>query len=267
MQTSRGCCWDMVSHCPLEEKVFSIREQPIDFACWLGSLVQSVERQHIKLRVVGSSSAGVHFFFLSVCLSVHLPNHCLLFLFPPTHPPIHHSAPLLSTLLHASSSHFWVIVLLLSDAASQSLLTMSPSQAFPDNDTFQSYSASPQPNTPYVVSEMSAGSYQSLASGVFYLGDENRTRAGNDFPELYRNGPLVAGRRYSVFVWAFVHSIPSQSSSLVRREGGREGGKVVKWIRIESGLGCLHFPVLSSPPPPSPLTPVLPHPLPSPSSG
>ena len=31
----------MVSHCPLEEKVFSIREQPIDFACWLGSLAQS----------------------------------------------------------------------------------------------------------------------------------------------------------------------------------------------------------------------------------
>ena len=33
----------MVSHCPLEEKVFSIREQPIDFACWLGSLAQSIE--------------------------------------------------------------------------------------------------------------------------------------------------------------------------------------------------------------------------------
>ena len=44
--------------------MFSIREQPIDFACWLGSLAQSVERQHIKLRVVGSSPAGVHFFFL-----------------------------------------------------------------------------------------------------------------------------------------------------------------------------------------------------------
>ena len=56
----------MVSHCPLEEKVFSIREQPIDFACWLGSLAQSVEHQHIKLRVVGSSPAGVHFFFLSI---------------------------------------------------------------------------------------------------------------------------------------------------------------------------------------------------------
>ncbi len=41
LQTSRGCCQDMVSHCPLEEKVFSIREQPINFACWLGSLAQS----------------------------------------------------------------------------------------------------------------------------------------------------------------------------------------------------------------------------------
>ena len=40
----------------------AIRE-PIDFACWLGSLAQSVERQRIKLRVVGSSPAGVQFFF------------------------------------------------------------------------------------------------------------------------------------------------------------------------------------------------------------
>ena len=136
---------------------------------------------------------------------------------------------------------------------------MSPSQAFPDNDTFQSYSASPQPDTPYVVSEMSASSYQSLASGgVFYLGDENRTRAGNDFPELYRNGPLVAGRRYSMFVWAFAHSIPSQSSSLVRREGGREGGgeregegrrererEGIKVKGLELSVDCF--------PPPSPL--------------
>ena len=51
------------SHCHLEEKVFSIREQPIDLACWLGSLAQLVEHQHIKLRVVGLSLAGVHFFF------------------------------------------------------------------------------------------------------------------------------------------------------------------------------------------------------------
>ena len=59
----------MVSHCPSEEKVFSIREQPIDFACWLGSLAQSVEHQHIKLRVVGSSPAGVHFFFLFLSIT------------------------------------------------------------------------------------------------------------------------------------------------------------------------------------------------------
>ena len=63
-----------VSHCPLEEKVFSIREQPIDFACWLGSLAQSVERQHIKLRVVGSSPAGVHFFFLFLSITHMIPQ-------------------------------------------------------------------------------------------------------------------------------------------------------------------------------------------------
>ena len=63
-----------VSHCPLEEKVFSIREQPIDFACWLGSLAQSVERQHIKLRAVGSSPAGVHFFFLFLSITHMMPQ-------------------------------------------------------------------------------------------------------------------------------------------------------------------------------------------------
>ena len=53
----------------VEEKVFSIREQPINFACWLGFLAQLVERQHIKLRVVGSSPAGVHFFFLFLSIT------------------------------------------------------------------------------------------------------------------------------------------------------------------------------------------------------
>ena len=65
----------MVSHCPLEEKVFSIREQPIDFACWLGSLAQSVERQRIKLRVVGSSPTGVHFFFLFLSITRDAPSY------------------------------------------------------------------------------------------------------------------------------------------------------------------------------------------------
>ena len=58
----------------VEEKVFSTREQPIDFACWLGSLAQSVERQRIKLRVVGSSPTGVHFFFLFLSITQMIPQ-------------------------------------------------------------------------------------------------------------------------------------------------------------------------------------------------
>ena len=55
----------MASHYPMEDEVFSIREQPIDYACWLGSLAQSVECKHTKLSVMGSSPAGVHFVFHS----------------------------------------------------------------------------------------------------------------------------------------------------------------------------------------------------------
>ena len=46
----------------LEEKLFSITEQPINFACWLGFLAQSVERQYIKLRVEQESIFSSTFF-------------------------------------------------------------------------------------------------------------------------------------------------------------------------------------------------------------
>ena len=56
MQTHRGCCWDMVSHSPPGHSPW---EEPIDIACWLSSLAQSVECQHIELSVVGSRPVGV----------------------------------------------------------------------------------------------------------------------------------------------------------------------------------------------------------------
>ena len=40
-----------------------VQGQPIDIACWLSSLAQSVEQQHKKPSVVDSSSTGVHFAF------------------------------------------------------------------------------------------------------------------------------------------------------------------------------------------------------------
>ena len=64
------------------------------------------------------------------------------------------------------------------------------------------------------MSEIEADRYDSVATGVFVLGDEKETRESNDFPEQYRNGPLEEGRRYIVFVWAFVHPIPASSVSV-----------------------------------------------------
>ena len=79
-------------------------------------------------------------------------------------------------------------------------------------------------DTPYIVSEISASSYEAVSSSVFVLGDENGTRISNGFPEQYRNGPLQEGTQYSVFVWAFIPAIPPSSVS-GGREGGQEGGQ------------------------------------------
>ena len=94
-------------------------------------------------------------------------------------------------------------------------------------------------DAPYVVSEMSASSYEAVSStgGVFVLGDDNSTKSRNDFTDRYQNGPLQEGTPYSVFVWAFVQAIPLASVNVSccvgmgcrevgggGREGGMEGG-------------------------------------------
>ena len=41
---------------------------------------------------------------------------------------------------------------------------------------------------------------------TFVLGAEDNSL--NDFPELYRNGPLQPNTEYTAFVWGFVPSVP-----------------------------------------------------------
>ena len=69
-------------------------------------------------------------------------------------------------------------------------------------------------NTPYIVSEVSSSAYDAVDPRVFYVGDENKTNVKNDFPKLYKNGPLQESTNYSVFLWAFVHFIPPSSVSV-----------------------------------------------------
>lgn len=84
---------------------------------------------------------------------------------------------------------------------------------FHDNTSFATYSSYIPTNTPYIVAEMSTDIYLQ-AKRFFVLGDENSTQALNNFPKLYRNGPLQPGSIYTVFVRGFVHSIPPQSAQV-----------------------------------------------------
>ena len=116
--------------------------------------------------------------------------------------------PYSSVMLHDTSpsiySHFWVVVVRMEEKESQQ-------QRISQN--ISTYSSDIPVNIPYIVAEMSADTY--LQSRRFFvLGDENGTRQLNDFPKLYRNGPLLAGSLYTLFVRAFVHPIPPQSSSV-----------------------------------------------------
>ena len=136
-------------------------------------------------------------------------------------------------------SHFWVIVVKLSDPEAPFLME-APTQMFPDNSSFGSYSTGFSrtttfvclsfsvlthslvhyintelaEDTPYIASEISSSGYSVLSSRVFVVGDENKTRNVNDFPELYRNGPLLQLTNYSVFVWGFLPAIPPSSVSV-----------------------------------------------------
>ncbi len=83
--------------------------------------------------------------------------------------------------------------------------SLDPSQVYPDDSQFTNYSSS-TPLTPYVAAEISAANYRS--SSVFLIGDDVATRNLNDFPSLYRNGPLQEGSKYTSFVRAFSNTVP-----------------------------------------------------------
>ncbi|XP_064387090.1 receptor-type tyrosine-protein phosphatase S-like isoform X2 [Halichondria panicea] len=102
-------------------------------------------------------------------------------------------------------SHYWVVVIRLDDASAFDE-SRNPTSVYPDNSSFTNYSAS-VPLTPYIAAEIRADNYQ--PSMVFILGDESGTRGINDFPDLYRNGPLEQGSTYTAFVRAFSPTVPA----------------------------------------------------------
>ena len=102
----------------------------------------------------------------------------------------------------STCSHFWVVVVRLddrgtphSDITQAAIIPVSP----PTDP--------PETNAPYVVAEMSAETYQENRE-LFVIGDEEKTQELNDFPELYRNLPLLPGSTYTAFVRGFAHFIP-----------------------------------------------------------
>ena len=110
-------------------------------------------------------------------------------------------------------SHFWVVVVRLQGRKPPAYLTDSPIFRFPDNTSFTTYSSRLPADSPYIVTEMSADTY--LHSRRFFvLGDEASSWPLNDFPSLYRNGPLDGRSSYTAFVWAFVDFIPPQSTGV-----------------------------------------------------
>ena len=129
------------------------------------------------------------FFFFFFCVCVYYKLFIFSLLPPFTHVYTH-------THTH---SHFWVIALI-TDASIDT--TQQPTELFMDNSSFTTYSSSVSPGTPYIVAEISSTNYPT----TFVLGaDDNST---NDFPELYRNGPLQPNTEYTAFVWGFVPSVP-----------------------------------------------------------
>ena len=96
-------------------------------------------------------------------------------------------------------SHFWVVALI-TDASIDT--SQQPTEMFMDNSSFTTYSSSVSPGRPYIVAEISSMNYPT----TFVLGADDISL--NDFPELYRNGPLQPNTEYTAFVWAFVPSVP-----------------------------------------------------------
>ena len=74
----------------------------------------------------------------------------------------------------------------------------APDTAFPDNSTFGTYDNA-EDNVPYIASEFGAAGIN--FPYTFGVGNESEP---NDFPNQYRNGPVMAGRNLDCFVRYFV---------------------------------------------------------------
>ena len=92
-------------------------------------------------------------------------------------------------------SHLWVVCI-------RNILPTTrdtaPDTAFPDNSTFGTYDSA-EDNVPYIASEFDAAGI--TFPYTFGVGDESEP---NDFPDQYRNGPVMAGRNLDCFVRYFV---------------------------------------------------------------
>ena len=93
------------------------------------------------------------------------------------------------------SSHLWVVCI-------RNILpttrNTAPDTAFPDNSTFGTYDNA-EDNMPYIASEFGAAGIN--FPYTFGVGNESEL---NDFPNQYRNGPVMAGRNLDCFIRYFV---------------------------------------------------------------
>ena len=120
--------------------------------------------------------------------NLHTP--CFLFALPLPHP--------LSHLLPCSRcSHLWVVCIRNILATTRNT---PPDTAFPDSSTFGTYD-NDEDNVPYIASEFDAAAEGITFPYMFGVGNESEP---NDFPDQYRNGPVVAERSLYCFVRYFV---------------------------------------------------------------
>ena len=120
--------------------------------------------------------------------NLHTP--CFLFALSLPHP--------LSHLLPCSlCSHLWVVCI-------RNILATTrktpPDTAFPDSSTFGTYD-NDEDNVPYIASEFDPAAEGITFPYMFGVGNESEL---NDFPDQYRNGPVVAERKLYCFVRYFV---------------------------------------------------------------
>lgn len=87
------------------------------------------------------------------------------------------------------------------------ILSANISEEYPNRESFASYETAGDDQL-YIVAEISQPNYPMM----FALGDNVTTFSISDFPNLYINGPLIAGSSYSTFV-RFFSPLPPVSCS------------------------------------------------------